>query len=105
MNFSSRKVQKIVRFHEDQIKKIEAKLLIDHISFQKAVEIMFKLYLKNNREIARAIEKHIEENKSSRRRGTLSETEIDNLHRLLETEYSPLRDVDSALEELKNEEK
>lgn len=100
------KVQKQLRFFPDEWKRIEAKCNIDGLSYQKIGELLFGAYVKDNKELRKIIEKYIEQHGVKKKRGSFDEIEVKELYRLLETEYSPLRDLEDAKKEieLENEE-
>ena len=100
---AANKHQKLVRLHPDQIVKLEAKLELDNISYQKLSELLIKAYMKDNKEIMRMVKSYVEE-KGTKRKSSLNELERDELIRLLEEQYSPLRDLELAVKEFDNEE-
>jgi hypothetical protein len=101
---SANKHQKLVRLHPEQIQKLEAKLQLDNITYQKLSELLIKAYLKDNKEIMRIVKKYVEEKGGSKRKQALDELEKDELYRILEENYSPMKDIQEAVEEFSNEE-
>ena len=100
---SKEKIQCPVRLYKDQYKKIKAKVIEDQITFQKLAEVLFNAYLKNNKEIARLVQKYGDEKNSKRRRFGLNSAEKEELLRMIEKECSPLYDLQKTIEEIKIE--
>jgi hypothetical protein len=96
------KHQKLVRLTTDQIARLEAKLEIDNISYQKLSELLIRSYLKGNKEIMRMVKAYVDQ-KGSKRKNSLNELEKDELYRVLEDRYSPMKDLEEAMGELENE--
>lgn len=96
---SSDKHQKLVRLPPDQIIKLEAKLKLDNITYQKLTELLIKAYMKDNKEIMRIVKKYVEE-KGTKRKSSLNELEKDELYRILEDQYSPMRDIAEIVRDL-----
>jgi hypothetical protein len=100
---SKEKVHMIFRAYADTRDKINAKSKEEGLSSQKVFDTLFGAYLKNNPSIMKLVDKAIVE-KGERKKGKLDSTERDELFRLIENEYSPLRDLDKAVQELEEEE-
>lgn len=98
------KVQCPIRLYKDQYDKIKAKMVDDKLSFQKLSEILFTAYLKNNKEVMRLVRKYVDEKDEKKRRFNLDSIEREELLRLIEEEHSPLKDVNQAVQEMKDEE-
>jgi len=99
------RVQCAIRLYEDTYKKVKAKVIEDKITVQILGELLYNAYLKNNKEVMRLVRKRSDERNSSKRRYSLDEIERDKLLRLIEEDYSPLRDdIDKVVSEMENEE-
>lgn len=103
---SKDKIQAPVRLYPDVYEKLREKVRYDGLSYQKLSEILFKLYLKNNKEVMKHVEKYVTQ-KGSRKRGPmLDEMESEELFRVIEENYSPLRDkrkIEEIVEEIEDE--
>lgn len=93
-----------IRLYPDDYKAVRAKTQEDGITFQKLAEVLFSLYMNNDKSVMRAVNKYVEEHKSerSKRRYPLDEFEAAAILRKIE-EYSPLKEIDDAIMELGNE--
>lgn len=106
---SKDKIQAPVRLYPDQYEKIREKVRYDGLSYQKLAEILFKLYLKNNKEVMKHVEKFVEQKGNRKNRPMLDEMESDELLRVIEENYSPLREdredrsVEEIIEEIEDE--
>jgi len=98
------KKQVILRLYPEDIPKIYEKAKNDGLSFQKVAEVLFRAYLRGNKEIMKLIAKRVEELGNKKKDGPLDSMERDELFRRIEKEYSPLRDINAAMEELDEEE-
>lgn len=92
-----------IRLYEGQYKKIKVKVAEDNISFQKLAEVLMSAYLKNNKEIKRLVAEYSDIRNSKRRRYELNEIEKSEILRKIEEEYSPLRNLEEAIEEIEDE--
>jgi len=100
------KVQAPIRLYPDQYEKIRTKARYDGLSYQKLAEILFKLYIKNNKEVMKHVNKFVEQKGNKKRRPMLDEMESDELLRMIEKNYSPLRDnqnIKEIIEEIEDE--
>jgi len=94
-----------IRLHRDQYLKLRAKLEGDGLSFQKFTEVIFIAYLKNNKEIKRLVDNFVSSKGEKQKRTDLNEIERDELLRIIENEYSPLRELKQVVEEVANDKK
>jgi predicted DNA binding CopG/RHH family protein len=101
---TAEKKQVIIRMYPDDIAKIHERLKEDGLSFQKFSEVLFSAYLRGNKEILKLIAKRVEEKVNKRETGGLDDTEREELFRRIEKEYSPLKDLDEAMQEIDDEE-
>ena len=97
------KDQHPVRIYSDDWEKLKVKTKSDGISFQKLTEVLFKAYLKKNKEIMRLVDKFVEDKGTRKNRMGLDEIEADEILRMIEEEYSPLRTIEEVKRELENE--
>ena len=93
------KIQCPVRLYSDQYKKIRAKAQRHELTYQKVAEILFEMFLKNNKEVMRVISKYTDEDYHKKKRHPIDEWEVDELLRRIELD-SPLKDVEDAIEEM-----
>lgn len=99
------KHQKLCRLHPDQIIKLELKLETDNITYQKFSEVVIKAYMRNNKEIMRLVKNFVEE-KGTKKKTALNEYEKDELSRIIEEQYSPMKEfgeLNEALGDLEDE--
>lgn len=92
-----------IRLHKDTYKKVKAKVQKDQVTFQKLMEVLISAYLDDNKEVMKLVQKYADSKNKKRRRYELNEFEADALLREIETKYSPLKDLESAIEEIENE--
>jgi hypothetical protein len=104
MKEKTRRVQLIVRIYPDIKEQLLAKLQLDGLSFQSMFEVLTTAYLKNNKETQRLVEKFAESKKNKKKKNELNDMERDELLRVIEREYSPLRDLEGAIKETEEEE-
>ena len=97
------KKQTPIRLYPDQIEKIKAKTVQDGITFQKLAEVLFTAYLKGNKEINRLVEQFADDKKNKKKRYSFNEMEADELYRILEEEYSPLKYIEDARREIEDD--
>jgi hypothetical protein len=97
------KIQCPIRLYKDQYQRVRAKASEDNISFQKLGEVLFGAYLKGNKEIMKLVEKHASEKSTKKKRGELTDLERDELLRVIEQEYSPLRELEETIQEIDDE--
>lgn len=97
----SKKKQCPIRLWEDDYQKVKAKTVLDKTNFQKVGEILFKLYLENNKEVMRAIQKYVDEKSAKRRRhNEFTDFERDELLRRIESDVSPIgKDFEKIIED------
>jgi hypothetical protein len=95
------KVQCAIRLYKDDFIKVKTKVIEDNISLQVLGEVLYGAYLKNNKEIMRLVKRRADERHTNKRKYSLDEVERDELLRLIEKEYSPLKE---AIQEIENEE-
>lgn len=99
-----KKVQHPVRIYEDDWEKLKVKTAADGISFQRLTEVLFRGYIKNNKEIRRLVNAFIEKYGTRKRRTGFDEIEADELLRLIEEKHSPLRHIYEVDEEFDDDE-
>lgn len=104
---SKDKIQAPIRLYSDQYDKLREKLRYDGLSYQKLAEVLFKLYIKNNKEVMKHVQKFVEQKGTRKDRPMLDEMESEELLRIIEESYSPLRgdnrNVEEILEEIEDE--
>jgi len=98
-----KKEQHPVRIYSDTWEKLRVQTQADGITFQKLTEVLFTAYLKKNKEIKRLVQDFVEKKGTRKKRTGLDAMEADELLRLIEEEYSPLRLIEEVNEEMKNE--
>jgi len=98
------KEQHPVRIYRDTWEKLKVKTDTDGLSFQKLTEILLQAYLKGNKEVTRLVTSFAEKKGLRKNRSSLDEMEADELLRLIEEEYSPLRLIEEVDEEFRDEE-
>jgi len=86
------------------MKSLKAKVAEDKVSIQKFGELMVSYYLKGNKEISRIVKKYSDEKHTTKRRYSLDELEAAELLDRIEKDFSPLRDIEEALEEIERDE-
>ena len=102
------KVQAPIRFYPEQYEKIREKAQYDGLTYQKLAEVLFRLYLKNNKEVMKHVNKFVEQlGGQVKNKPMFNEIESDDLLRLIEERYSPLsnssKGLQVILEEIENE--
>jgi hypothetical protein len=75
----------------------------DHLTFQKLVEVLLYAYLKDNKHIKEIVKQFSDFKNDKKRRNQLDDLEANEILRLIEEEYSPLRVMDKAKEIKKKE--
>lgn len=92
-----------VRLPKADYDAIKAKVMEDHLTFQKLLELLLLAYLKDDKYIKDLVKVHSDVKNDKKRRFHLDEIEANELLRLIEEEYSPLRSLEKAKEEIKKE--
>jgi predicted DNA binding CopG/RHH family protein len=100
---TKKKVQCPIRLYPDHYAKIREKAELDGLNFQKVSEALFGAYLKNNKDIMKIVKKFAEDNGAKKKKGELTDIERDELLRIIEDEYSPLKDLDNIIQEIDDE--
>lgn len=93
-------VQCSFRIRNKQMEALKKKTHRDGINIQKFGELMVKYYLKDHKPIMSIVEKYVQEN-TGKKKAVMDEIEVDKLLEIIENEFSPLRDVEKALEEIR----
>lgn len=70
---------------------------------QKLSDILFKAYLKDNKEIMKLVTKYADDKKNKKKRYGMTELEAEDIMSRIE-EYSPLSDIDKAFKEIDKDE-
>jgi len=94
-----------LRFHQDIYVKIREKAESEGLNYQQLGDLLFGAYLKNNREVMRLVKRFAENQKDKNKKNKLSDIERDELFRLIETEYSPLGDLERTIKGIEDEQK
>jgi len=102
-NITVLKKQAPLRFMPDDWKKIKAKMVVDKITYQKLGEILFKAYMRNNKEIMKLVLKYADDKENKKKRYGVTELEAEEILKYAE-QHSPLSDFDEAIKELEDEE-
>lgn len=97
------KEQHPVRIYPDDWEKLKVKVKADGLSFQRLTEVLFRGYLKNNKEIKRLVRDFVESQGSRKSRAGLDEIEADELLRLIEEKHSPIRFIHEVDEEMNDD--
>jgi hypothetical protein len=95
-----------LRLWEDDWKRLEAKVVVDGVTYQKIGELLLLEYLNGNKEIMKIVEKYKndKEAKKKRRHNSFDNLQLNELTKIIEQE-SPFEDeIKQAYEELKTEE-
>ncbi len=92
-----------LRFHEDIYTRIREKAAGDALNYQQLGDLLFGAYLSNNREVMRLVRRFVGDPKDKKRKNKLSEIEKDELFRLIETEYSPLGELERNIKGVEDE--
>lgn len=100
---ASEKKQCPLRFQRDIYDRIREKAELDGMNYQQLGDLLFGAYLKGNREISRLVRRFTEEQKRKKGKNSLNEMEKSELFRLIETEHSPLGDLERAIKEQESE--
>jgi hypothetical protein len=92
-----------IRIYPDKYQKLQDKLDEAGLSVQKFTEVVIDAYLKNNKEINRLVGQRVEDKKTKKDSEMLSDEEREEIFRITEEEYSPLREINEAIEEIDDE--
>jgi hypothetical protein len=92
-----------IRVYPDKYQKLTDKLKEAGLSLQKFTEVLIDAYLKNNKEIMRLVGQRVEDKKNKKNSNELDDEEREEVFRVIEKEYSPLREVNEAIEEIDDE--
>lgn len=95
------RIQCPIRLPKSDYDKVRAKAIQDRIKFQKLVEVLLLAYVKNNKEIDRLVQKYVQEKKAKKGK-YLDEIEKNAIYGLIEEE-SPLKHLEEAIKEIKEE--
>lgn len=99
------RVQTPIRLYESDYKRIKDKVVQDKLTFQKLVEVLLLEYVKGNKEMQKIVNKFADENNAKKRRYVLDDVESNELLRMIEENYSPLRLLENAANEVNKEDK
>jgi hypothetical protein len=77
----------------------------DGVAFQKLAELLFDMYLKNDKSIMKVVTTYVASNARRQKDKTFDDLEIKELYRELETHFSPLKDINKVVEKMKEEKK
>jgi hypothetical protein len=91
-----------LRFDEDIYTQIREKAETDGLNYQQLGDLLFGAYLRNNREIRRMVKRFVEQ-RSGKKKETLSDVEKYELFDLIENQHSPLSSLERAIKEKENE--
>jgi len=95
----------IFRINKKDLELVKAKLAIDGLSMQQLIDLLLRAYLKDNKEILKWIEKLKSQGKLKKGEDRkLDVLEKDEIYKLIEQHYSPLKYVEEAKKELQSEE-
>jgi hypothetical protein len=95
----------IFRVSKTDYAKAKLKLIEEHLTLQKLMEVLFSEWLKDNKSIKECIKPYANAVYDKKRK-ELDPLELDEIRRLLDEEISPLRDqtIRSIVKEHLNEE-
>lgn len=92
-----------IRLPKIDYDKCKIKVVEDHLTFQKIMEVLFFGYMKDNKHIREIVMKYASESQDKKRRHQLDDMEINDIRNLIEEEHSPLRLLEKISEEVKKQ--
>lgn len=102
-SFKSDRALVPIRLPKTEYNKCKIKVVEDHLTFQKVMEVLFYAYMKDNKHVREMVLKYAGEAQDKKRRNELDDMEINDIRRLIEEEHSPLRLLEKISQEVKQE--